>query len=446
MPKALNAKSKPTILVIIGITGDLSKRKLLPAIEQIIKAKAAPELFRVVGVTRRSVSAKEVLGDGSEPHYLSKYLEMYQMELTKQEDYQRLYEHLNGIEKGFGKRAQCLFYLSVPPQISQPIIAFLGKAGFADRDVKLLFEKPFGSDLVSAQELIKQTKKYFKEEQIYRIDHYLAKEMAQNMIVFREGNALFKRTWNKNFIESIEVIASEKIDIEGRTTFYEQTGALRDLVQSHLLQLTALTLMAVPEPGNLHEVPKLRLRALKHLHFPTGQLVGNYAKRGQYEGYRNEVGNPGSMVETYVDITLESRDPQWVGVPIRLITGKALKKKATEIRVTYKKEQDHESNELIIKLQPNEGVELGLWTKVPGYQWRLAHHALKLAFKDYFTALPEAYEQVLLDAMNSDHILFTSSEEVLETWRILSPLQQAWGMSDKDLELYERGREIKHLA
>lgn len=426
--------SRPTILVIIGVTGDLSRRKLLPAIEQIVKAGASPKDLRVVGITRQDSSAAMVLSDTSH-NYLRNNLQMFQMDLAKASHYTALNNYLNSIEKELGKPVQRLFYLSIPPQFSRPVVELLGKAGFGkNSDTKLLLEKPFGVDLISAQELIAETKAYFTEDQIYRIDHYLAKEMAQNMIVFRQSNALFKRTWNNNFIERIEIIASERIDIQGRAAFYEQTGALRDLVQSHLLQLAALTLMKLSD-NIQQDIPSLRRDALRQLHVARGTTP----KRGQYEGYRDQVNNQRSMTETYVDITFTSHDPLWKDVPIRIVTGKALASKYTQIKVVYKKEAAHEANELVISLQPNEGVSLQLWTKVPGYDRALEKHSLAIAFKDHFPALPEAYEQVLVDAIQANHTLFASSDEVLETWRIVDPIMKAWEMSADDLSFYAPG-------
>lgn len=439
--------SQPTILVIIGITGDLSSRKLLPAIEKIARAGAAPEQFRVVGITRRPISPAEVLSgmpDGTSHEFLDAHLTMHQMDLARPEAYKELAARLSTIDDDLGGGAQRLFYLAVPPQISQPIVTFLGESGLAAGEhTKLLLEKPFGTDLASAEALIAETKRFFTEEQLYRIDHFLAKEMAQNMVVFREGNSLFKRTWNKDFIASIDIIAHEQIGIEGRTTFYEQTGALRDVVQSHLLQLVALTLMETPAAGKEYEVPARRLAALKQLRVPHDTPVPSYAIRGQYKGYKDEVGNPHSAAETYVALRLESDDPRWEGVPIRVSAGKALDEKTAEIRITYKKDHDYQADQLIITLQPNEGVALHLWTKVPGYEWRVENCALRLTFKDHFANLPEPYEQVLLDAIHSNHTLFTSSDEVQQSWRIIAPIQQAWLHTASDLQLYEQGSAIK---
>lgn len=437
----------PTILIIVGVTGDLSRRKLLPAIEEIVAAQAAPKRLEVVGITRQPVHAADILHDAQVGRnaFLRKHLHMHQMDVTKPEDYARLRVYLDELDAQLGGQAQRVFYLSVPPQVSQPIVEQLGASGLAGvPGTKLLLEKPFGTDLHSAEELIARTKAHFSEEQIYRIDHYLAKEMAQNLIVFRSGNALFRRTWNKDFIESIQIIAAEQIKIEGRASFYEQTGALRDIVQSHLLQLAALVLMDTPHIGALEAVPAQRLAALRQLHVLHDDLADKRkaVQRGQYAGYTEDVNNPHSTVETYVDLTLASTAPQWRGVPIRLITGKALAQKTTQICVTYKEDQGFESNILVITLQPDEGVQLCLWTKVPGYEWRVEQHAMHLSFKDYFANLPEAYEQVLVDAIKGNHTLFTSSDEVREMWRILQPVQEAWGMSDAtDLFTYAAGSQ-----
>lgn len=436
---------RPTILVIVGITGDLAQRKLLPAIESIAAAGMLPEQFAVIGVSRRESDAQAVLGDDEKFPYLARHLTMHRMNLEAADDYHGLADYLRTIEAGFGHPAQRLFYLSVPPQVSRPIINFLGEAGLSNGpQAKLLLEKPFGTDLSSAEELIAATHRHFDEDRVYRIDHYLAKEMAQNILVFRAGNSLFKRTWNKDFIEKIEIIASETISIEGRAIFYEQTGALRDLVQSHLLQLAALTLMDLPKPDAWQQVPRLRLQALEQLMPPTEHFERD-VRRGQYEGYRQEVANPHSMVETFVALTLFSRAPQWAGVPITLVTGKALDRKATEIRIHYRREDAHESNQLTLRIQPQEGIEVCLWTKRPGYERQLEQVPLDLSFAEHYDSLPEAYEQVLVDAMRGDHSLFTSSDEVLAAWHILAPIQESWSKPDAELIVYPLGSNFEAL-
>ncbi len=403
--------NKPTILIIFGITGALAGRYLLPAIKAIKKAKMLPDKFKIVGITRKA-------GTG-----------FYRMDTENLADYLELAKYL----KAFGS-AERLFYLSVPPEACKPIVELLGQSGLS-KDSKLLLEKPFGTDLKSAQELIKHIDKYFKEDQVYRIDHYLAKEAAQNIIVFRNGNSLFKKTWDNNFIESIEIIASEKIGIEGRARFYEQTGALRDYVQSHLLQLAALTLMDLPDRCGLEKVPSLRLQALSSLRIKS-------ASRGQYAGYKKEVKNPKTQVETFTSISLRSNDPKWKDIPITLTTGKALNERCTEIKIRYKKTEEHESNELVLRLQPNPGIEFSVFAKKPGYERELSIHTLHFNFKEYYSELPEAYEQVIWSAINSDHSLFASSAEVLASWKILDKVQKKWKKTGHDLIIYKKGSSI----
>lgn len=427
---------QPTILVIIGVTGDLSKRKLLPAVKKILQT-VTPGSLRVLGVTRNNLTPEKILGNTKNSTLLKSNFDVYQMNLTSIDDYKKLHTYLLDKEKALGVPLQKLFYLSVPPQISLPIVELLGESGIAAAPhTKLLLEKPFGVDLVSAQELIAQAKSHFAENQIYRIDHYLAKEMTQNLVVFREKNSLFRRTWNTNFIESIDILATEKIGIEGRATFYEQTGALRDLIQSHLLQLAALVLADLTFEKD-RDIPQARLKALRQISTP--QNIRRHVIRGQYKGYRDEVGTPHSTVETFVSLTLTSKDPRWQNVPIQLTTGKALGGKTTEIRINYRQDSADESNVLILRIQPNEGIEIELWAKEPGYDNELQKVPLKFAYDTDTTLLPEAYERVFMDAIRSDHDLFTTSDEVLETWRILDPIQKAWEMDSSDLLYYEPG-------
>lgn len=434
--------AQPTILVIVGITGDLSRRYLLPSLEKIARAGVLPDKFRIVGVTRQEISVKEVLEGVKGPTaFLDGTLDMCQVDLTKLDDYEKLKDHLSEVEKEFGGPAQRLYYLSIPPQASQPVVRLLGESGLSKAgDTKLLLEKPFGVDLGSAEELLAYTEQYFSEVQIYRIDHYLAKEMAQNLLVFRDANPLLKHTWNREFIERIEIVAHESIDIEGRAGFYEQTGALRDVMQSHVLQLAALTLME-PSTVGAQDIPRKRLEALRQLSIPSDRPITDSVLRAQYDGYRQEVENDGSTVETYVRLDLNSSDERWEGVPVRLATGKALSTRKTSITVTYRSDSGLEPNQLVLQVQPDTGIEFRLWAKAPGYAQKLVQHPLGFSYGDHYEELPDAYEQVLLDAINSNHTLFTSSDEVRESWRIIEPAQEYWGMHDDDLVFYQKGNE-----
>ena len=372
-------------------------------------------------MSRRELKLAELLDETLEGRS-----KLFSMDMSRVAEYARLAKHLNlrGDE-------QLLIYLSVPPVAAHQIIELLGEAGLNMPNVKLLLEKPFGVDYVSALEMNRRIGIYFNEQQIYRIDHYLAKEMAQNIAAFRGGNALFTHMWSGDFIEKIEIEASEAIGIEGREQFYEQTGALRDVIQGHLMQLLSLVLMEVPPNLDWDKMPSLRHAALTAIQ-PADPAR---AKRAQYQGYQEEVGNPGSLTETFVHLELLSDHPRWKGVTFTLTAGKALAKKTTEIRIYFKKQHDAQGNMLTFRIQPNEGVDMELFTKKPGYDHVLEPQKLSFSYPDEIV-LPDAYEQVLVDAIRSRKSLFASSEEVLESWRILQPILDSWEMDQTPLEQY----------
>lgn len=417
-----------TKLLIFGITGDLSTRKLLPSLQAIIKTGQFDDL-QIIGASRRHVDVSDLLNSSLGNDALVERVSIVTMDMANRGDYDTLKSSL-----ALADDDQLLVYLSVPPTASTQIVDFLGEAGLNTPNVKILFEKPFGVDLASAEEAIGRTSRYFAEEQIYRIDHYLAKEMAQNIVAFRGGNAIFSHLWHNEYIESIEITASETIGIEGRGQFYEQTGALRDVIQGHLLQLLALTLMHVPDDFDWNDLPRLRLEALEKLKTVDPHDV----VRGQYDGYKEEVQNPRSLTETFVSLQLESSSARWEGVPITLTTGKALDTKTTEIRINLRKRHDAQSNQIVFRIQPNEGIEIDLFVKKPGFERDFESRTLGFTYPED-TTLPDAYEHVLVDAIRSRKSLFASGEEVLCAWRILSPVQQNWEMNDKPLEIYQKG-------
>ena len=423
-----------TKLLIFGITGDLSTHKLLPALEQIISTGDFNNLS-VIGVSRHAVNEAELFIGCYNKAFLDGKLSIFSMDMAEISDYKKLQEYIS-----LGDDEQLLIYMAVPPLANAQIVDFLGEVGINTPNVKILFEKPFGVDLASAEKLIEQTASHYKEEQIYRIDHYLAKAMAQNIVAFRGNNALFSDIWDNNFIGSIEIIASQKIGIEGRAHFYEQTGALRDLVQGHLMQLLALTLMDIPKGFEWGKMPELRLEALRQLQpVDPSQVI-----RAQYEGYRDEVNNPKSNVETFVSLKLVSNQPSWFGVPITLTTGKALAETKTEMRINLKMKDGAESNCLVFRIQPNEGIDIELFVKKPGYN--LAFETRHLSFNyPADTKLPDAYEQVIVDAISSQKSLFTSSGEVLRSWQILQPVQDDWNKTSESPRLYSIGADIRSI-
>jgi glucose-6-phosphate 1-dehydrogenase len=429
-----------TQFVIFGITGDLSKRKLLPALAAIAKSGKLKKTS-IIGVSRRSIDIEALLNETFDDDEVSKdnlreRLSGLEMDVALPEDYTALKKHLWLDQKD----SQVIFYLSVPPQASVPIVEKLGEAGINTANVKILLEKPFGVDLASAQENIGRDHAHFEESQLYRIDHYLAKEMAQNIMIFRRGNALFSQVWNNQFIESIDVIASEKIGIEGRAQFYEQTGALRDVLQGHLMQLASLILLDLPHEFSWDDAARLRTQALQEV------SLADPAKsvRAQYDSYEKEVANSGSQTETFAAVTLSSNDPRWRDVPIHLITGKALAEKTTHITIRFKKQRDAQANTLTFNIQPHEGVSLELIAKKSGYERELETRQLHFDYTQN-AQLPDAYEQVLLDAMTSNKNLFASSEEVLRSWEILQPIQHAWSMQHAELLSYPKGSTIASI-
>ncbi|MBI2009180.1 glucose-6-phosphate dehydrogenase (NADP(+)) [Candidatus Saccharibacteria bacterium] len=437
-------KLPPTILVIFGITGDLSRRFLLPALSEICKSTDIGKDFKVLGVSRRQVGVDEVFGAGEKN--LKDYSQMFTMNLSDGADYEKLKGRLEKLSQEFSQQPQVIFYLSVPPAAAEAIAGWLGKSGLSKSYTKLLLEKPFGYDLRSAQEMAAHIGKYFSQDQVYRIDHYLAKEMAQNITVFLGSNTIFRDIWNNQFIESVEIIASEKIGIEGRAHFYESTGALRDY-QSHLLQLTALVLMEpCSDIFDFDEIPRRRLAALQAIAPISKDKCTEVVQRAQYEGYQAEVSNPGSAVETFVSLKFQSTDPRWQGVPVRLMTGKNLDRKLTEIRVNFKKTSASAANELAFKIQPDEGIELDLWAKEPGYERKLQKLKWSFDYDQHFPGrLPDAYEMVIVDAMRGNHSLFASSEEVLASWQILQPVLECWALNADDLKTYKPGSPIADI-
>jgi len=426
-----------TLLVIFGVSGDLSKRYLLPAMAEICRSSDIRAHLKILGVSRRDIAGEDILTEATAD--LASQFATLRMDYSRLEEFRKLKDYL--------KQHPCqqvIFYFAVPPDAAPAIVDNLGSSGLNGQTTKLLLEKPFGTSLDSAKDLITHTARHFSEDQVYRIDHYLAKAVAQNNSVFLSSNALFRQVWSNDFIEYIEIVVAEKLGLENRAHFYEQTGALRDIVQSHLLQLAALTLMETGlDPFELDDLPARRLAALKAL-----SVAPNYEKtvmRGQYLGYKNDVGNPDSQTETFVALQLESSDRRWQGVPIYLATGKNLDQRLTQIRINFKKTSAAQANTLIMRIQPHEGIELDLWVKKPGYLKELEKKTLSFSFSQTFDRLPDAYEQVLVDAIRSDHSLFAGSGEVVESWRIIQPVLDYWHSGKTEMLSYEPGSSIEQI-
>jgi len=456
-----NEPHAPAILVIFGITGDLAQRKLLPALYHLLKDGLLHEHTRIVGITRQDMSVDTLLGktelcvleadnvcDPAVIQLMREKLSMFKMDLEDPKEYQGLRTYLNGIEDDKGMCMNRLYYLAIPPGIYAPIVAHLGQEGLnqscqhGSASTRLLVEKPFGYDETSAAELIHETGTYFNEDQLFRIDHYLAKETVQNILTFRFNNPIFEAVWTRDHVQKIEIIASEVIDIEGRANFYEQVGALRDLIQSHLLQLLAVVTMEKPDGAlnsdSIHAARLALLRAIAPLE--PNELAGR-AIRGQYKGYKAEVGNEHTHVETFAAVKLSIENKQWQGVPIIIKTGKALDKKATEIRFTFGIDDDKQTNILTFMVQPSEGIAIDLRVKRPGFDDTVQKVTMDFNYERSFenNGHPDAYERVLVDAVRGDHTLFATSQEVMAAWHILQAVVTAWTQNGDGLHVYEKG-------
>lgn len=459
-PTATARGLEPTILVIFGITGDLAQRKLLPALYHLVKDGLLHPKTLIVGASRRRIATKDILAkirpcilekdgqcDEDALKRLAKMFSIYTMDVTDGQDYAKFLAHLNALEDTHGVCMNRLYYLSIPPQIFAPIVRHLGEQGLnascqhGVATTRLLVEKPFGYDLGSAQELIAETAKHFDESQLFRIDHYLAKETAQNILAFRFENPLFQAVWNRSHIRSIDIVALEKIDIEGRASFYNNVGALRDLIQSHLLQLMALVTMERPADMSSSAIHHAKLQLFQAVQTVPASQLHERALRAQYDGFRDEVADPHSITETFAALKLFIENERWQGVPVRLQTGKALAHKETSITLTFGAEGDKQTNAFTFNIQPDEGIGIKLLVKRPGFERELDEAAMDFRYsRRYEThSHPDAYERVLVDAVRGDHTLFATSDEIIATWRVVEPVIQAWSQSAADLHPYQKG-------
>lgn len=452
---------EPTILTIFGVTGDLSKRKLLPALYHLAHDKLLPPTFKIVGISRRGTTVDDVLsqmklsvearGDEcaqSTLDNLKSYITIIDMEITKPEDYAKLKKAMDDIEDTLGVCANRLFYLAIPSTLFEPVVGMLGDEGLNENcqhgkaDSRLMIEKPFGYDLQSAKSLIDKISESFSEEQVYRIDHYLAKETVQNILTFRFENPLFSGNWNNRHISHIMLTATESIGIENRVSFYEQTGALRDLIQSHLLQLLALVTMDVPATMRSKDIHASKESLFADIITPRPDEMAIKTVRAQYESYKKDVNNYHSLTETFAAIELDINDDRWKGVPMFIRTGKALKEKVSEITIVFQDPNDKNNcqNYLTIRLQPNEGIVLDLRIKKPGFAKEIQHVTMDFCYPDTSDVThPDAYERVIIDAIKGDKTLFATAKEVLESWRIIDPILQAWQNDQVDMLTYTNG-------
>jgi len=463
--------SSPFVMVIFGATGDLTQRKLIPAMFHLFQKKLLPEHFYIVGFSRRDYSTedfKEFLSNALQKYYPHRVDEKRWQEFCGKCYYQQgNFDEKDGYNALIDKLAQfdellksCVprfFYLATPPDKYAPILDYLhstklseGCGQGSDKWTKILIEKPFGKSLKDAQELDMKLAQFFKEEQIYRIDHYLGKETVQNILAFRFGNTIFSPVWKNTHIDHVQITIAETLGVETRGNFFEGVGTLRDMAQSHLLELMAAITMHEPQTFESNAIRTARTKTIEQIKLIQPSQVSRFAVRGQYGGQNSELNDqnskdgflpyrdeknvaPKSNTETFVALKLEHTDKNWQGVPFYLRTGKRLSKKATVINVVFKpaalkmlgKGASVTPNVLTFHIEPNEGIELTLNAKQVGLDSVFETVPMSFMYRRD-RELPDSYERLLMDAMRGDQTLFTRTDEVTASWELVSRIAEGW--------------------
>jgi glucose-6-phosphate 1-dehydrogenase len=466
----------PSIVVLFGSTGDLAYRKVIPALYQLWRTNLLPHEFVLVAIGRRPYdnetfrqeirSALEKYSrvlplDEAGWRSFSERVEYEQLDFDEPAGFDRLAANLDALDAERGTRGNRMFYLATQPSQFSEIVAQLGRVGLDHEKHdggwrRVVIEKPFGHDLASAQKLNREVGKVFRESQVYRIDHYLGKETVRNLMVFRFGNSLFEPIWNRRYVDHIQITVAESLGIENRGAFYEETGAVRDVLQNHLLQLVSLVGM---EPPAAFQADALRDEKVKVLRAITthpedivrGQYGPGWVAGTKVPGYREEPDvDPKSETETYVAARLMIDDWRWSGVPIYVRTGKRLPKRATEIAIQFREVphklfastgSEPDRNLLAIRIQPDEGIMLRFAAKIPGLGLDVRPVTMDFTYGSAFSVdSPDAYETLILDALQGDASLFTRADEVEHAWAIVDPIIESWMDSDPpDFPNYDAG-------
>jgi glucose-6-phosphate 1-dehydrogenase len=457
--------SDPCVVVIFGASGDLTSRKLLPALNSLFNERLIDPRTSIVGTSRSQFSDEQFRKrmyegvseySGKTPTAASwssfaKNVHYVAGDATDERSIRELGQKLEEIDQERSTGGNRVWYLATAPSLFSPIADQIAKAGLLDTGgwQRLVLEKPFGFDLESARALNANLANNYAEDQIYRIDHYLGKETVQNLLVFRFANAIFEPTWNRRYIDHVQIMAAEDGGIEDRGSFYDQTGALRDVAQNHLLQLFSLIAMEPPVAWDADVIRDQKVQALKAVHRWTPQECRSVVVRGQYEGYRQEDGvDPRSSTETFFAAKMYVDNWRWARVPFYLRTGKMLPSKTTEIAIQFQAVphllfdrtavEEIDPNLLVMRIQPDEGIALTFGTKVPGPEVEVRTVDMEFDYEsDFGSGTPAAYERLLLDCMQGDPTLFARSDEIEQAWEIMDPIVKYWGKGGRP-GIYQR--------
>jgi glucose-6-phosphate 1-dehydrogenase len=451
---------------IFGASGDLTSRKLIPALYGLFRKRRLPQPTRIIGFSRSEFShaawrnelkgaAAKYIGKEFDERAWNEFAEciFYQRgDIGSLDDFRQLEAFLNEHEAG----GEChrLYYLATAPTLYEQAIAHLGAAGMATESCgsrRIVVEKPFGTDLHSARRLNEKLHEVFRERQIYRIDHYLGKETVQNVFVLRFANSIFEPLWNRNYVDHVQITVAEEVTVGSRAAYYEHSGVLRDMFQNHLLQLMTITAMEAPARYDADFVRDEKVKVLRCIRPLSGAEVARETVRGQYEGYLQEKGVAhNSQTATFAALRLWIDNWRWQGVPFYLRSGKAMSCRTTQIVIQFREpphmlfgnnQQAFDANRLVIQIQPAEGLQLHFQTKVPDAGMKLQLADLDFNFQHEFAGeMPDAYQRLLLDALKGDASLFARSDEVELAWSIIDPIVAAWqSPAAPPLEIYPRG-------